>query len=405
MKLFPFKGAVMGKGVGRILLFLAITSLVAACTSKLSYRANPPDPSSPPDKDLIFSLRNSTILVTSPAKVAAQANSGTPLVENVCKTAGQDALKKCLDDINVNAIPSRDGKHVFSATPSRGTTVTSTAVDSDPLMVKTITVNYKNPAVGIIGTTGAGAVTGFAIAGPYGAAAGGVFGLVASLVTAQAAPGRAQTVWTDLLCRTELEVVNKSNPPRAVEADAQLLLPVAVEYGSADAENDCWHLLPLAKQDVSAAKPDLSGWVYRFQPTIKEEVKFALPPVVTPEWDSMHGNGKLRPPFVSREEYFRDEEERTTFPISACRRIEVQITWWQRLELNQIPANIYSVMVADSAYIHPVRLPKSGVVTVLPACGGFSSSTATSSSSNELIDAIIKQAQAVKAAQDSYNNK
>ncbi|MBX9657232.1 MAG: hypothetical protein K2X00_01605 [Nitrospiraceae bacterium] len=397
----------MSKALVPVLGFVVVLSLMSGCVPTLTYKLNPVSPSSPADDELIFGLRTSVVLLTSPAQKPIKLGDPSPSpaspVEDVCSplgadSASRDAISRCLETVTALAIPIRDEQHLFSATPNWGTTVTVTAVDADPLMLKTLSVNYKNPGVGVVKAAGAGAVTGFAIGGPYGALAGGAIGALSTLPMGGSVPLNEEGLagWKTKLCANDRKTFEASEAVAPAEKVAQLFLPAALEYGSNPADFECWRLMPNARpQDLG-----LTGWVYRFQPIDQDESKSLMPPIVTPEWDTQHGDKRLRTPFVRREDYFTEGREKTTFPISACRRVEVQIAWWEGLKNQTMKISKYKVVVADSDYVQPVRLPKSGQVTLLATCGGYSTSTISSLPSTELIDEVVKQAQAVKEAQN-----
>ena len=64
----------------------------------------------------------------------------------------------------------------------------------------------------------------------------------------------------------------------------------------------------------------------------------------------------------------------------------------------------FPLIVADSDYVQTIRLPKNGTVNLMDVCGGYSSPTESSSSAGDVIDAIVKQTQVIKAAQKTYNS-
>lgn len=402
----------MSKALASVLGLVVVLSLMSGCVPTLTYKPNPVSPASPADDELIFGLRTSVVLLTSPAPKPTKPGDSSPSpaspVEDVCSplkagSPSQDAISRCLETVTAGAIPIRDEQHLFSATPNWGTTLTVTVVDADPLMLKTLSVNYKNPAVGVVKAAGAGAVTGFAIGGPYGALAGGVIGALGTVPMGGGRPLNVEELadWKTKLCVNDRKTFEAFEALAPAEQAAQLFLPVALEYGSNSAGIECWRLMPNARpQDLG-----LTGWVYRFQPVDQDESKSLMPPIVTPEWDTQHGDMRLRAPFVRREDYFTEVGEKTTFPISACRRVKVQIAWWEGLKNQTMKISTYKVVVADSDYVQPVRLPKSGQVTLLATCGGYSTSTLSTLPSTELIDEVVKQAQAVKEAQNKNKAK
>ena len=436
--------------VGKMVIFVIMVSNIIACTSKLAYKKDMRDPASPGDKELVFSLRNSTILISQSGtekkpedgkKVADQADSVT-IVSSCPAQQGEkpitppitldNLLTRCLFQVNAKASAIRDTSEFYVATPEWGTTLTSTAVDADPLMVKSITVNYKNPTVGIVTSAGAGAATGFGIGGPWGAAIGG---LLAGVGAAISASMRAEEwKYENDVCQEDIQSLKPEefkglvSNLKAVNVDPpQLFLPIALDYKTSKNETKCWHPLPnLSDKALDAVinnrigLPPLSGWFYRIVAVDPKSDSSKLPPILPTALPHLENSQKTDPPFQYRIKYFEQEREKylgvfnianyqETFPVSACRSVELQITWWEMLKYrkpnDEAKHYKYPMMVANSEYVQAIRLPKNGTVNLLPVCGGYASPTQSSSSLGEVIDAVVKQAQAVKEAQAKYKKQ
>ncbi len=414
----------MNNIVGKIAVLVLIVSSTTACTSKLAYRKNFGDPASPGDKELVFSLRNSTILISQSGldkkadskQAADSADIALPINSCAPKRDGEtqadiDVLRKCLSGVSVQAIANRDKSTFYVAQPVLGTTLKSTAIDADPFMIKSIAIDYKNPMVSVVSSAGAGAVAGFGVGGPWGAAIGGLLGAGGPIAVSMAEikwyeRGNVckEDIGSDSTRFDKLVLANKMAP--------QLFLPVALPYETSRSLTDCWHPLPnrsheaqeVEMQTPSQGLPPLSGWFYRIVfGNSKKSSNNKLPPVLP---ENLKPGDKLAPPFQERDEYFGISGDKETFPVSACRSVEVQITWWEMLKERNDPVKYkYPTMVADSGYVQAVRLPKNGTVYLLPVCGGYASPTQSSSSLGELIDVIVKQAQAIKDAQNKYEQK
>lgn len=426
-----------------LLAFLFIN--ITACTSKLAYKKNFGDPASPEDNNFVFSLRDSTILILPPEtknKASEEKKSDDQSVDisprdgcqfpnkdkkNIKKLTAEDVFNRCFSGVSVKAAAARDTNTFYVASPGSGTTITPTAVDSDPFMVKSISVNYKNPAVGIVNSAGAGAVAGFAIGGPWGATIGGGLGVVGGLlnvVTIKSEPILEiyePVSWIKNVCKEDQEAVNTkfASLKKSADDDPHLFLPIALDYKTDVSLSKCWHLLPNRSLEATDSAmlsfkgpTPLSGWFYRLVPSAdpdKEAIpgKKDLPPVLKTKKDP---NQDIISPFQKREEYFSTDDVKNSFPISACRSVEVQITWWKEMPNADGKTNTFHyfkapVTVADSDYVQKVILPKNGTVNLLPVCGGYASPTQTSSSISELVDAVVKQAQAIKEAQSKYDSK
>jgi len=406
---------------GKFVLLVLIIFTTTACSPKLSYKRDLDDPASPDDKELVFSLRNSTILISSNSagnekksgdgkQADDQADFASPTNSCTKQEINNNILDKCLAGVNAKAIAAREKSFIYVAEPNWFTTIVSTSIDTDPFMVKKISVNYKNPAAGIIVSAGAGAVTGFGIGGPWGAAIGGIIAAAGQVsgVTLE----KTKPPWYENVCEEEKKIdINRFKNFSDQNKETQLLLPVTIDFVSSASMTTCWHPLPnRSSEAINAAmqnpqKPELlSGWFYRIRPG--KSVKNRLPPVLPAD---LKPGDKMNSPFQERDAFFETTGYQKTFPVSACRSIELQITWWKFLnDVDQKKGSPvmygYQMIVADPDYVQAVRIPKNGTINLLPVCGGYESPTLASSSLGDIIDALVKQAQAVKEAQNKYND-
>jgi hypothetical protein len=425
----------MNKVVLQLILLMITTSCVLSCAPSVTYKTNWGDPASPEDGNLVFSLRKSTIVISPPVAggkacddKSAKDSKEITKATDVCRAPQQnpegnkkavppkDALRTCLQDVDVKVVAARDTSSFYVAKPGKGTTLSATAVDSDPFMVKSVSVNYKSPVTAAVTAAGTGAVAGFAIGGPWGAVAGGLVNSLASIITTKEAP---TPEWYSLLCEDDL--LNTMPPVEDAKEweslPVQLFLPVVLDYKPVKGNDfkECWRPLPNRYESPTedlmhdqGTRPfvRLSGWFYRIK-TDPSAQKSLLPPVLP----SYIGDKKedLPQPFQPREDYFLSSDSQSTFPVSACRSVVLEITWWEELKswVNGSKAYVkrYPVMVADSNYVQVVHLPDKGTVSLLPVCGGYENSTSTSSVSTELVDEAIKQAKAVKEAQEKWKGK
>lgn len=398
--------------VGKIVLLLLIVFSISACTSQLAYKKNSGDPTSPGDNEMVFGLRNSTIVISKPPEkkpgdnTASDKKTSDNNVVNSCNKPYEDVLKKCLSGVIVDPVPSLDTPNFYAAHWRRGTTLSEfKTIDKNPLMVDSFSVNYKNPAPEIIKSAGTGAAMGFTIGGPWGAVIGGLAGAIVIIATNKDLPEKIIPLYCDKVNKTQLETLKGKS--------AELYLPITLTYATDKSISECWRPLPNRSPEVemetTQGTAPLSGWFYRIlvrkTPAEKEKIKF--PPVLPDELDS------ISPPFYKNGDYFSITdpetftEDKTTFPVSACRAVELQITWWKKID-EAIKAKAepksfkYSLMVANSDYVQAIRLPKEGSITLLPVCGGYASPKPTSSSAGEVFNAVVQQAQAIKAAQEKY---
>jgi hypothetical protein len=407
--------------VGKIVLLLLIVFSISACTSQLAYKKNSGDPTSPGDNEMVFGLRNSTILISTPPEKKSGDNTVSDKktrdnnVGNTCNKSYKDVLKKCLSGVIVDPVPSLDTPSFYIAQWKRGTTLSEfNTINTSPLMLESFSVNYKNPAPGIITAAGTGATAGFAIGGPWGAVIGGLVGAISKgMDTEKSEPINALFQIDELFpAACPKDKVYVKDLKTLMGKSAELYLPLTISKGIPDKpdEQKCWHPLPNRSPKAEDAmenhdKRTLSGWFYRILVRETPDIKF--PPVLPDNLDS------ISPPFQKNSDYFATTDpetftkDKTTFPVSACRAVELQITWWEKLD-EAVKANAepklfkYSLMVADSNYVQVIRLPKEGSILLLPVCGGYASPKPTSSSAGEVFNAVVQQAQAIKAAQEKY---
>jgi len=381
--------------VRKMVLLVLIVFSTMACTSQFAYKKNSGDPASPGDNEMVFGLRNSNIVISSSDKKTSDNTVG-----DSCNKPHKDVLKKCLSGVSAESAASLDTSNFYTAKWGFGTTLSeSKVVDTDPLMVKSFTVNYKNPTAGIVTSAGTGAATGLAIGGPWGAVIGGLIGAAAAIID-------VKRLEIEIPVPPYCEAVNIEQLKTLKGESAKLYLPVTLTYATSKSLSTCWHSLPNRSPDVEMenlqGRPPLSGWFYRIVDRKTPNITF--PPVLPQNVDSIDN---LDSPFQKNDTYFTTTGPKKTFPVSACRAVEVQITWWEEIDKAEGGPRMfkYPMMVADSDYVQAIGLPKKGTINLLPVCGGYASPTQSSSSAVETIDAIVKQAQAIKAAQDKYKNK
>jgi len=80
----PKRKGTMTNFIGKLVLLVLIVFGTAACAAKIAYKNNFPDPTSPEDKALVFSLRDSTILISSSGsdKKTGDGNKTTDQTDN-----------------------------------------------------------------------------------------------------------------------------------------------------------------------------------------------------------------------------------------------------------------------------------------------------------------------------------
>jgi hypothetical protein len=443
-----------------ILLFLAF--LTGCAASKLKYTSKNPDPSSPPDGGFAFALHTSTVALT---KATAKSDSSTPQSDTSHSSASAGShtavnskvpaptdqymatcsapkppspmpagympsiwWRDCLRGLSSSVVAVSDNNAVYVATPDSGlsskTSVTPKASDSDPLLLTSITFNTTSTIPSAITAVGTGAAAGF-VWGPWGAALGGIIGGIGAFapgITGKAAPS-ANPGWWDVACDRDTEykryarlASDLKDPPNATLAGPLTLdfIPFA-GHGSADI---CWNSLPATTETGGMLSDDLSteatGWFYRFVPD-QEKNGPAHVTVVPPLVANRGADNPALPLAVKlATSYFQTVGSDSTtvgqqsFPVTACRAVDLQITWWQEFDANakdathKIQLVTFPLIVADPTYVQVIKAPTHGSITLLPVCGGYASSGAPSTDMADSINNFIKQVQAIKAAQTKW---
>jgi hypothetical protein len=447
------------------LFTLLIACQLAACgttalSSRMKFSGSQTDPTSPPSGGFAFALRR-TDLVMAPA--APQGTQQPPTVtppkpadkedkktkdpkkvteatsiEGTGKSADQHASGQpadgatpsgrqysdacvgakvwgdCLKSLSATPTPSSSALKVYVVQPDPAsgtkTTITPKVSDSDPLFLTSVSFNTTSTAPNTIANIGAGVTTGMAW-GPWGALVGGIIGIFGGNQTANQAQGALLTPpsWTDLTCTDDIARNLVENPSKT----PKLTVPVSLSYVSATSDqHTCWNSVPTVLAGKFVTSDDLpyeiSGWFYRFI-AISELPKNAsnFPPVLR--------EGSLPANFLPSEEYFAEvaatkwTATKQTFPATACRAVELQVTWWQELESekagNKMHYSTYKAIVADPKWVQVVTAPNQGSVTVLPLCGAYASAGAPSTPVGDSISALLKQVQAVRSGQSSSTKK
>jgi len=436
--------------------------LAAGCSaSRLKYTKNDADPASPPNGGFAFALHAATVVLTktanktSPASqpsggahpptsppAGTAASSPTEPYAATCERPKAPSAppsenkpqtnwwRDCLRGTSSSVVAVSSGA-VYVASPDNGmfstTKVTPKVSDSDPLLVNSVTFNTTSTIPGAITAAGTGAAAGFAF-GPWGAVIGGVIG--AAGVFAPGATGKAAPIanagWWDFACDGQTEY------PRYMRlkdvGSATLSGPVTMDFTSVDnrtaqettlkAVPECWRPLPVSAsggyqpEAQPESQAEASGWFYRFVPNQSPPPRVtALPPMVYNVYDaSGKTEVKLASALQPADDYFTaaGSSGQDTFPVAACRAVDLQITWWQEFDANtgdpthKVELVSFPLTVADPAYVQKIASPKQGAITLLPVCGGYASAGGPSTDLNDSISNLIKQVQAVKDAETKW---
>jgi len=378
------------------------------------------NPASPPAGAFAFGLRKAVIVITAgpgsgsaSASPASGANASTTPVAIECTGKLHN---DCTGKIAITATPTTDPSAAYFARPRSGarwlggTTLSPKSDATDPLLIQSVTFGYNNKVANIVTAAGTGFTAGLSF-GPAGAWTGLLLGAVgAAGLTPHIADGQEKQPWAmSVLCAPPtpdgVGAYLDSLPKKAV-----LWLPVTVDYPSVDPVAGCWHALPgapEAKATATTPAPSTAntGWFYRVLPTEAKPPKVsAVPPVLA----SKTLQEPLVAPFAIADRYLTDGQPKKTFPVTACRAVAVELVWWQdiaRIDNGALNpddvaalAKTQVVAAADPNVVQLLNVSSGTTVTLL-SCGGFASPGAPSTAMSDDINAVIKQAQAIKAAQ------
>jgi hypothetical protein len=258
---------------------------------------------------------------------------------------------------------------------------------------------------------------------------GGILGVAGSFApgpTGKAA-APAHPGWWDFVCDGDSEYERYER--LQANSSAAVAGPVSVDFTSVDnrtseeiksdkARSECWRPLPAggggAGFQSDDTRTEASGWFFRFMPDQSSSGPAhitTLPPLV---YNQGASNPKLPPSVQTTVSFFQaagsDSKPiaQNALPVSACRAIDLQLTWWEEFKentnkpLHRVQFVTFPLTVADPTYVQKIAAPSHGSITLLPICGGYASSGGPSTDLNESISNLLKEAQAVKEAQSKW---
>lgn len=386
------------------------------------------DPSSPPQGGFAFSLRTSTVLVATSSASSPQ-KPPTPYQCFDPKAAKESDLstKDCLRGITETAAPVSDMTAVYFAEPLSthsfwlwstwgGTQMTPKADANDPMMIDSVSFTYNNKVAGIVTAAGTGAAAGF-VYGPWGAVAGGFIGAVGAVtpyysaeVNLPPALSRGQNEPLEAVCSDQddqdaYKAASNATPP----LPKQLLLPVSLQYHSVYTDSPCWHAFPTPINTIGEKN---TGWFYRMTAeTTPPLVRQSTPPILFQgdldriKKSEPSGDELNKFPFHTTAYFFGSSNAssaETTFPVSACVSVRVQIAWWKDIESGAADSlAAVTLAMADPNVVQVLNWSDGTSITLLP-CGAYASTGAPSTPIADDVSAMVKQAQAIQSAQQQW---
>jgi hypothetical protein len=358
---------------------------------------------------LRFRLPDSTITLAIPSSStsaqSAPASSGPAAAKPAAPCPDDvtsDTWWQCFKQVIAQAAPAASTvtpSAIWVATPDDAghlylttTAISGTPIQGQDAVYSVITVKFTSNVGTAVAGGGSGAVAGFGIGGPYGAAAGFILGGIGAV--AIPAPGRFPAppppppTLTDYICAyqagtDQVDLSNAATTPAIQKpsiaypivvkvADARPLAPKS-ELTAVDSPRTvpaaCWHTLPNATL-VGLPKPVSSststtpraaqagdGWLYRIIATETDD------PTAQPAGT------------IKTADYFSGNDARQDFPYPACRKVTMQVTWWQELanaitQASPAPKVMtFDIVVADPNYVSLAYVKKGGAINFKADCG------------------------------------
>jgi len=457
----------------RSLLWLSVCIALSACSStpviKYKLLGSGDDPASPPANSFVFAARSSIAMLvpatplkgadqdplapidvcaTNPTRpatatqaAAAPMATSTPaknkhgkqphekkdLAPTLIASSPTLTWVDCVNRMAAAVAPTRKGQGIYIGTSGYGTTVNTAPGDADPLLLKSIAVNYKNPAPGLIASAGTNAAAGLAVAGPWGAVAGALVTLApadwsiwntatpAAYLSVHSIGGKGTAPVNQpgeqlkkLICSDAIAEVASSDYNAIIGKSPTLTLPIAIADPVPKPEiatKGCWRPLALNASLVVSQSPE---WFFRVVDADPADEVGGLraddqfPQAVTtshsPPVGIVESTGKTLDQIVT---------DGKSFPITACHVVKLQVTWWKALDVPDPVAGpkpdtlskSFTIKVADPGYVQVVRLASGGTINVGSICGGYAVYSPPSTIGSDLAAASFNAAAGMLKAQ------
>jgi hypothetical protein len=403
-------------------LGLLLVSALSGCAG-ISYKTvhtGQDDAASPPRGAFAFSLSTSSVLVTQGSSAANPKATQGPV-----KCGKDQSTTDCLSGVTEAAAPGA-ASAIYFVTPDHvhfgGTQLTPKLGTGNPLLLQSVSFDYNNQVANMIGAAGTGAAAGF-VFGPWGAVIGGIGGLGGAALNgglySAPVPSATKCSADSPAYKTFAEAYQEAG-----NTAEQLVLPVSLSI-SLDPNQTCWVPLPGPAGSGNSVN---NGWFYEVtMSSVKSSDASNMPPVLSADnakallgvqspISQVFGSNKntvaydaAKFPFETAATYFADTKvDESSFPASACVAVQVMIARHQDLSPDgTLSANegvaVTTLTVADPDIVQVVQWSSGSTVTLLP-CGAYASTGAPSTAVTDDVNALIKQAQAVKSAQQQWKS-
>lgn len=351
-----------------------------------------------PPGSLAFTLEASAITLSPPAKTMSGCTSNDnwqTCLSGVSYTSSVIAPDDAVFDPTVyktrfiatlsdNFYNDMTTSYVFVGTP----------VGDNPLLLKQITITSTNNLDAIVKGAATGAATGVLL-GPIGAGAGAVLGAAVNIGAPPAYVGHlagAKPIYftaIDQVCSdlraTRQKAYDYSKLSTITNPTPVLELPVAIVPGPSDqfyqpatattsTINPCWRPLPTItwannSPPGGTLPPPMSGdgWFYRIVDTGDTNDADTYYPLKPKQNQTALKNSASI------------VENGHQFPISTCRKVDLQLIWWYALQNQGTPIEFDNIEIADPGYVNYMTIPRSGAINFGLTCGASTSISAAPS--------------------------
>lgn len=427
----------------RGLTIVVVAILLSACSTSIKY-STWSDGTSIQSTALHFSLPASKITLAAPTPTGSDGKPASKPTSNCPSDVTDDTWFACLNGASPASVMAPPGDDIpsYVATPDDSgnlllskTAISGTAVTGQDSLYTTVTVKYTNNTAAVITSAGTAAVTGFGVAGPYGAVGGFFLGAATGILSAGSAPGamNPHDLLSSYICDNDAKSLDVTHlyPASATAPKPSLIFPITIAVETRHTKagdlhvlapslqrkqvnlpsqypDACWHTLPNSSNlgiatpvvigAISSTKPrDLKlgdGWLYRvveLNDATEDVAKANALPI---------------------EQYFADTTARSNFPYSLCRKVIVQVTWWRAFydavaavgtpgALPNVPIVQFETKTSDSRYVQLAMVDKGGVINFHADCGA-NVTTTVDNSTMASISAAVTQAENIYKAELSY---
>jgi hypothetical protein len=454
----PYAGSLQGARAMHDRLWVAGAAMLglAGCAPSLALRplqlSDEPTLVSPSDHQLPFALVASDLFIApmgmklptddadaiKPLAACPAAPLGpapSPTATDLLSAPPEANWRACVEIARITPVPIRGP--LYLAIAQANTSISALRMDHDPLLLKTVTFGKVRSTAETITAMGTDAVAWISLG-----LGGGVIGAVVAGGLDEATGLYSEALWlgpspvtmrylhliapfgrplqddprwanpgrnlreSGRVCSGVEKTYDLTGYGYSMRPTASLSLPITVSFDIQDSDaKACWTPLPRLAGDAADHAP---AWFYRVQTSTPsgrpdEHVDtLELPPAMRTTIDPAFAK-VIKPADLSEDGRNSVPDE---FPVSACRWVEVELTYWQELDKPIAPDTVINtvqrrLIVADPRFVQVVKIhnQKSEVINVNPICGAYVTSAPVAAPSTNPLSAVIQAAAAVKKAE------